>query len=61
MVTIEGPESRVNRVQSASTDLIHTGSVDGSGTFHVNAFVDDPYVRIEPDPAVAVEVWMKAK
>jgi len=58
-LTIAGPESRVNRVRAAETDLIDTGNLNGAGTFHVNPFVEDPQVRIQSDAEVTVEVWMK--
>jgi YbbR domain-containing protein len=56
-LTIEGPESRVNRVHSLTTDQIDLSKVDGSGTFHVSALAGDPHVRINSDPEVTVEVW----
>jgi YbbR domain-containing protein len=56
-LTIEGPESRVNRVKSLLTDLIEMNKVNGSGTFHVSALAGDPHVRIDSDPEVTVVVW----
>jgi len=60
-LTIEGPESRVSRIKAVTTDQIDTRGLTGTGTFHVNTFVEDPHVRIQPDPEVTVEVWMKGK
>ena len=56
-MTIEGPESRVNRVQRVLTDKIDTSKLNGTGIFHVNALSGDPHVRIDSDPEVTVEVW----
>ena len=56
-LTIEGPESRVDRVQALLTDKIEIGSLNGAGTFHATALADDPHVRIDSDPEVTVEVW----
>jgi YbbR domain-containing protein len=58
-LTIEGPESHVDRIKSAVTDTVDTGQLSGTGTFHVSAFIDDPYVRIQSDPEVTVEVTNK--
>lgn len=58
-LTIEGPESRVNRITAAVTDTIDTANIAGNGTFHVSTFVNDPHVRIQPEPEVTVEVWTK--
>jgi hypothetical protein len=56
-LTIEGPESLVNRVHKLSTDLIDTKKVNGTGTFHVSALSGDPHVRVALNPEVTVEVW----
>jgi YbbR domain-containing protein len=56
-LTIEGPESRVNRVRSLPTDMINIEKVNGTGIFHVRALANDPHVRIVSDPDVTVEVW----
>jgi len=56
-LTIEGPESRVNSVQTLLTDKIDVSTVKGTGTFRVTALANDPYVRIDSDPEVTVEVW----
>jgi YbbR domain-containing protein len=55
-LVIEGPASHVNRIKAAVTDIIDTSSLIGSATYHVSAFVDDPYVRIESEPEVTVQV-----
>ena len=56
-LTIEGPESRVNRVQTLLTDKIDLSKLSGTGTFHTTALADDPHVRIDSDAEVTVEVW----
>jgi YbbR domain-containing protein len=56
-LTIEGPESRVNRVHSLRTDRIDVSTVSGTGTFHATALAEDKFVRIDSDPEVTVEVW----
>ena len=56
-LTIEGPESRVNRVRSLFTDQIDLSNLTGAGTFHVSTLAGDPHVRIDSDPEVTVEVW----
>jgi YbbR domain-containing protein len=56
---IAGPASRVDRTRAVVTDRIDLEGVSGSGTFHVNAFGEDPHVKILSDSEVTVEVWMK--
>ena len=56
-VTIEGPEGRVNKIGAVPTDLVDVAGVNGSGTFHVNAYLQDPHVRITSETGVTVEVW----
>lgn len=60
-VTITGPVSRVAQVHAATTDPINLSTVVGTAQFHVNAFVDDPYVRVRTSPQVVVAVTMKKK
>jgi YbbR-like protein len=56
-LTIEGPESHVNRVQTLVTDKIDLSTLNGTGTYHATALSEDPFVRIDSDPEVTVEVW----
>jgi hypothetical protein len=58
-LTIVGPAGRVAAVRSALTDSVDVSSVVGSGRFHVNAFVQDPYVRFQSEPQVTVTITMK--
>jgi len=56
---ITGPKSHVARVAAAYTDPVDVSSVVGSSEFHVNAFIQDPYVRFTTSPVVTVVVTMK--
>jgi hypothetical protein len=58
---VVGPASRVARISSVVTDRVDVSSVVGASEFHVNAFVDDPYVRFSGSPQVTVAVTMKKK
>ncbi len=58
---IVGPASRVARIASVVTDRVDVTSVVGASEFHVNAFVEDPYVRFAGSPQVTVTVSMKKK
>ncbi len=55
---IVGPASRVARVTAAVTDPVDVSRAVGTSEFHVNAFVDDPYVRFETASRVTVKVTM---
>jgi hypothetical protein len=58
-VTIVGPASHVARIGAVVTDPVDDSAVVGSSQFHVNVFVDDPYVRFTSTPQVTVTVTMK--
>ena len=60
-LVIAGPASHVTRVQAAVTDPVNVSSVVGTSQFRVNAFVQDPYVRFQTSPQVAVTVTMRKK
>jgi YbbR domain-containing protein len=60
-VQIEGPASHVARITEVMTDAMDVSSVVGSSEFHVNAYVDDPFVRFSGSPQVTVSVVMKKK
>jgi YbbR domain-containing protein len=60
-VGISGPAGHVGRISSVSTDTISVASTVGTSEFHVNAFVDDPFVHLLESPAVSVSVTMKKK
>jgi YbbR domain-containing protein len=59
MLTVVGPGSHVARIDAAITDPVDVSNVVGVKEFRVNAFVDDPYVRFQSSPQVAVTVTMK--
>lgn len=56
---IVGPASHVARIRSVVTDPVDVSQVVGTQEFHVNAFVDDPFVRFETFPQVTVTVSMR--
>ncbi len=60
-LAIVGPASRVARVTAAMTDPVDVSKAVGPSEFHVNAFVDDPYVRFQTSPQVKVNVTMAKK
>ena len=47
------------RVNEAVTDVVDVSNVVGSSEFHVNAYVEDPFVRLTESPQVMVAVVMK--
>jgi hypothetical protein len=60
-VDITGPASRVSRLSEAVTDPVEVSNVYGAKEFRVNAYVEDPFVRLEGSPQVTVSVVMKKK
>jgi YbbR domain-containing protein len=58
---ITGPRTRVGRITSVLTDQIDLSNVTGTSEFHVNVFVDDPFVRFETTPEAVVTVTMKKR
>ncbi len=60
-VRIAGPASRVNRISSVLTDPVDVSTATGSSEFHVNAFLEDPFVRFQSSPQVTVDVTMAKK
>ena len=60
-LTVVGPASHVARIGAVVTDPVDVSGVVGSAEFHVNAFVEDPYVRFQSSPQVTVAVTMKKK
>jgi len=58
---VVGPASRVEHIRTVITDPVNVSTVFGSAQFHVNAFVEDPYVRFADPPQVSVAVTMKKK
>lgn len=60
-VRIAGPASRVARIKSVLTDEVDVSKLSGTGEFHVNLFVEDPYVRLKGRPEATVRVTMKTE
>ncbi len=58
---IAGPASHVARVAAAITDPVDVSTAVGSAEFHVNAFVNDPFVRFQTSPQVTVDIRMTKK
>jgi YbbR-like protein len=56
---IVGPAGRVQGIHTVVTDPVDVSRTFGPQEFHVNAFVTDPYVRIEGSPQVTVTVTMR--
>jgi YbbR domain-containing protein len=56
---IVGPASRVALLSSVDTDPVDVTGVVGAAEFHVNAFMEDPYIRFQTSPRVKVSVTMK--
>lgn len=59
VLTIVGPAGHVAKIKEVETDPVDVSGVVGTKEFHVNAFVGDPYVRIQSSPQVVVTVTMK--
>ena len=60
-VEIEGPASHVARVRAALTDMVDVLPKAGAAQIRVNAFVPDPYVRIEQTPQVLVTMTINGQ
>lgn len=63
-VTISGPESRVLEVDDVVTDMLDFGTIEARAEAPViearlQAFVEDPRVRIETKPSVRVKVYLE--
>jgi YbbR domain-containing protein len=56
---VEGAASHVASTNEVVTDPVDVSSVVGTATFHVTAFVADPFVHIVASPVVALTVTMK--
>jgi len=60
-LAIVGPASHVARIARAGTDPVDVSHAVGTVEYHVNASVNDPYVRFESSPQVEVVITMKKK
>ncbi len=57
-LVVVGPARHVERIESALTDRMDVSSGAGTSEYHVNAFLDDPFVRFQSSSEVAVTVTM---
>ncbi len=56
VITIVGPEKRVDAVENAVTDPVDATGVVGKATFTTHAYVSDPLVRVQKPGAIHVTV-----
>jgi YbbR domain-containing protein len=56
VITIIGPERRVNDIRTASTDPVDATGVVGKATFTTHVYVGDPLVRVGVPDAIHVTV-----
>jgi YbbR domain-containing protein len=62
LVTIVGPATHVNGVESAITDPVDASGVVGTATFSTHAYVSDPLVRLaDPSPIRVTVTTDKAR
>lgn len=57
-LVVVGPARRVEQLDAALTDRVDASSASGTSEYHVNAFVDDAFVRFQSSSEVAVTVTM---
>jgi YbbR domain-containing protein len=55
-ISIEGPQNRVNAIDSAITDPVDATGVVGKATFTTHAYVADPLVRVQHPAPIHVTV-----
>lgn len=55
-ITITGPLHHVEKIDSATTDLIDATGTLGTAVFMTNVYVPDPLVQVEQAPAIRVTV-----
>lgn len=60
-LTIMGPASHVAKIATVTTDPVDVSNVVGSTEFRTNAYVNDPYVRFQSSPQVAITVTMRKR
>lgn len=58
-ITISGPSHHVERIETATTDLIDATGTLGIGVFTTNVYVSDPLVQIEHAPSIRVTVTVQ--
>ena len=59
-ITIAGPRHHVERVESATTDLVDASGVRNRATFATNVYVSDPLVQVVQPTLIHVTVIMEA-
>ena len=59
-ITIEGPRHHVERVDSASTDVVDATGVRNRATFTTNVYVADPLVQVVHPTLIHVTVTMQS-
>jgi YbbR domain-containing protein len=55
-ITITGPKHHVERVESATTDLVDATGTLGSAVFTTNAYVPDPLVQVVQPTSIRVTI-----
>lgn len=61
-ITIVGPQSRLNNIDSAITDPVDATGLVGRGTFTTQAYVGDPLVQLlNPEPIHVTVATVKTK
>jgi len=55
-ITIEGPETHVNAIDTAITDPVDVSGVLGKATFTTHVYVSDPLVRVQHPAPIHVTV-----
>lgn len=58
---VVGPARHVENLDAALTDRVDVSSTPGTSEYHVNAFLDDAFVRFQSSSEVAVTVTTKQK
>ena len=56
VLTVSGPEPRVEAIDGAETDLIDVSAMRGETSVTTNAFVEDPRVQLISRPVVVVKL-----
>jgi len=58
-ITITGPRHHVEKIGSATTDLIDATGTLGTAVFMTNVYVPDPLVQVEQAPTIRVSVTVQ--
>ena len=60
-LVVVGPARHVEKLDAALTDRVDVSSTPGTSEYHVNAFLDDAFVRFQSSSEVTVTVTMAKK